>query len=74
MKLSQISGLKLIKILNKFGFQTIRQRGSHIRLEKKIDDETIKLTVPLHHKLKKGTILSIIKSSKINEKEFEQLL
>jgi predicted RNA binding protein YcfA (HicA-like mRNA interferase family) len=74
MKLPQISGLKLIKILNKFGFQTIRQKGSHIRLEKKINDETIKLTVPLHNKLKKGTLLCIIKSSKINEKEFEQLL
>lgn len=74
MKLPQISGLKLIKILYKFGFITIRQRGSHVRLEKKIDNEVIKLTVPLHDKLKKGTLLSIIKASKINEEEFEKSL
>ncbi len=73
MKLPQISGIEIIKILHKFGFATIRQRGSHVRLEKMANSETIKLTVPLHNKLKKGTLLSIIKASKINEKEFEQL-
>lgn len=74
MKLPQISGLKLIKILSKLGFITVRQRGSHVRLEKKINEEIIKLTVPMHDKLKKGTLLSIIKSSKISEEEFERLL
>ena len=70
MKLPQISGLKLIKILVKFGFSTVRQRGSHIRLERRAGSETIKLTVPLHDKLKKGTLLSIIKASRISEEEF----
>ncbi len=74
MKLPQISGLKLIKILHKAGFIIIRQRGSHVRLEKKINNETIKLTVPLHNKLKKGTLLSIIKASKLSEEEFNELL
>jgi len=72
MKLPQISGLNIIKILHKFGFETVRQRGSHVRLEKKTDEENIKLTVPLHGKLKKGTLLSIIKASKIGEEEFEK--
>ncbi len=35
MKLPQISGLKLIKILHKTGFSIIRRRGSHVRLEKR---------------------------------------
>ncbi len=74
MKLPQISGLKLIKILSKFGFLTIRQKGSHVRLEKKINNEIIKLTVPMHDKLKKGTLLGIIKASKISEEEFERFL
>ena len=74
MKLPQISGIKIIKILNKSGFKTIRQRGSHVRLEKQAGNEIIKLTVPLHDKLKKGTLVSIIKASKISEKEFEELL
>lgn len=72
MRLPQISGLEIIKILHKFGFITTRQRGSHVRLEKKTNKETIKLTVPMHNKLKKGTLLSIIKASKIDEKEVEK--
>jgi len=34
MKLPQISGIELIKKLKKLGFVVVRQRGSHIRLEK----------------------------------------
>jgi len=74
MKLPQISGIELIKILCKLGFVSVRQRGSHVRLEKITGKEVIKLTVPLHSKLKKGTLLSIIKASKISEEEFEELL
>ncbi len=33
MKLVPISGEKLIKILNKRGFEIKRQKGSHIQLE-----------------------------------------
>jgi len=70
MKLPQISGRELIKIFSKLDFKIVRQRGSHVRLEKKIDKETIKLTIPMHAQLKKGTLSRIIKDSKINEKEF----
>lgn len=70
----RILKLDLIKILNKFGFNVIRRRGSHVRLEKIIAGEVIKLTVPLHDKLKKGTLLHIIKDSKIPEKELERYL
>lgn len=59
MKLRQISGLKLIKILHKHGFVATKQKGSHIRLEKRTKNEIIKLTVPLHKKLKKGTLSRI---------------
>ncbi|MEN9626236.1 MAG: hypothetical protein RL557_564 [archaeon] len=74
MKLPQISGKELIKILSKCGFIVVRQRGSHVRLEKKIDGEIIKLTVPVHPQLKRGTLSSIIKDSKIPEEEFEKFL
>jgi predicted RNA binding protein YcfA (HicA-like mRNA interferase family) len=72
MRLPQISGLEIIKILNKSGFLTVRQRGSHVRLEKITNEKTIKLTVPMHERLKKGTLLSIIKASEVNKEEFER--
>jgi len=74
MELPQISGLKLIKILNKIGFIPVRQKGSHVRLEKKFDGKIIKLTVPLHDKLKRGTLSRIIKDSKISDEEFRRFL
>jgi len=69
MRLPQISGKELIKILCKNNFVIVRQRGSHIRLEKKTPQEVIKITVPMHEKLKKGTLSRIIKDSKISESE-----
>lgn len=72
MRLPQISGKELIKILIKFGFIVVRQKGSHVRLEKITPEETIKLTIPMHNKLKKGTLSQIIKDSKIDGKELEE--
>jgi predicted RNA binding protein YcfA (HicA-like mRNA interferase family) len=72
MKLPQISGKDLIKIFTKLGFVVIRQRGSHVQLEKINGSEIIKLTVPMHQQLKRGTLSHIIKASKIDEKELEK--
>ena len=52
----------------------VRQRGSHVRLEKKINEDILKLTVPMHDKLKKRTLSRIIKDSMINVEEFERFL
>ncbi len=69
MKLPQISGVELIKKLQKFGFVVVRQRGSHIRLEKNTPTEIIKITVPNHSNLKKGTLHHIIKSAGLKPEE-----
>ncbi len=72
MKLPQISGLELIKILHKFGFQVVRRKGSHVRLEKTSGTDMVKITVPMHNQLKKGTLLQIIKESNIPVEEWEK--
>ena len=69
MKLPQISGIELIKKLKNFGFVIVRQRGSHIRLEKTNLNGTIKITVPNHSNLKKGTLLHIIKDAGLTPEE-----
>ena len=65
MKISQISGLEFIKILCKHGFVVVRQKGSHIRLEMNTIAGTIKITVPNHETLKKGTLHHILKAAGI---------
>ncbi len=70
MRIPQISGKDAIKILRKNGFVVIRQKGSHIRLEKNTPEGTIKITVPNHPVLKKGTLHQIIKASGLKEEDF----
>lgn len=73
MKLPIISGLEVIKRLKRAGFIATRQKGSHVRLEKFAEGETIKITVPLHNEMKKGTLNRIIKDAKLSLEEFEDL-
>jgi len=70
MRIPLISGLEVIKRLQKFGFIATRQKGSHIRLEKYDGEKTIKLTVPLHPQLKKGTLHHILQDAKLTLEEF----
>ena len=74
MALPEVSGRETIKALGRAGFRAIRQRGSHVRLEKITDDVTIKLTVPLHKSLKKGTLRRIIKDAGLTVQEFNGYL
>jgi predicted RNA binding protein YcfA (HicA-like mRNA interferase family) len=73
MKIPLISGIEVIKRLKKAGFVATRQKGSHVRLERQISDTTIKITVPLHSELKKGTLNRIIKDSGLTLEQFEGL-
>lgn len=71
MKLPIVSGEQAIKLLQKDGFSVTRQKGSHISLHKKLEDGSIILVVvPRKREIKKGTLLSIIKQSRMNREEF----
>jgi predicted RNA binding protein YcfA (HicA-like mRNA interferase family) len=73
MSLPIVSGRETIKALSKIGFLVIRQKGSHVMLEKR-NEKVIKLTVPLHRSLKKGTLRRIINDAGITVNEFITLL
>jgi len=74
MKLPVVSGEKTIKALAKAGFVVVRQKGSHVRLEKETPDGIIKLTVPLHKTLKRRTLHIILKEAGLSVEKFTQLL
>jgi predicted RNA binding protein YcfA (HicA-like mRNA interferase family) len=59
-KLPAISGDDLIRFLRSFGYEVIRQRGSHIRLRKSTTVGEHHLTVPAHKQLAKGTLNDIL--------------
>nr|MDO8081512.1 type II toxin-antitoxin system HicA family toxin [Candidatus Freyarchaeota archaeon] len=72
-KLPCISGKKVIKILAKVGFRTSNIKGSHCILIRDVNPPVI-VVVPLHNKLKKGTLRNIIKDAGLTREEFFELL
>ncbi len=74
-KLKILSGKEVIKILSKFGFEVVSQKGSHVKLRRVLPDGTKQtLTVTLHEELDKGTLKAIIRQASryIPEGELKQ--
>ena len=59
-KLLQVSGSKLVGLLQSLGYEVIRQRGSHIRLRKATSLGEHAITVPAHKVIAKGTLNDIL--------------
>jgi predicted RNA binding protein YcfA (HicA-like mRNA interferase family) len=53
------------------GFVEVRQRGSHIVMQKRLSDTTITVPVPNHAELRIGTLQSIIRQSGVSRSHFE---
>ena len=66
-----LSGKDVCDILINHGFIQVRQRGSHIIMQKQIKDSTLTVPVPNHKELKLGTLRSIIRQSKLSKTDFE---
>ena len=53
------------------GFEQVRQRGSHIVMQKREGDSTVTVPVPDHREIRIGTLLAIIRQSGIKREVFE---
>ena len=72
-RLHPVSPTKLLRALEKFGFQKIRSSGSHIVMRNK---DGRWLTIPVHKgkDVSKGILKKILKDAKIHWEELEKLL
>ena len=70
-KLRVLSGKQVCNILSQHGFVEVRQKGSHIVMQKHLSNTTITVPVPNHSELKIGTLQSIIRQSGVSKSEFE---
>ena len=59
-RLPQVSGRDVVRLLHALGYQTLRQRGSHIRLRKATTLGEHNITVPDHTTMAKGTLNDIL--------------
>ena len=69
-KLSVISGKNLVRFLEQFGWETARQKGSHIIMVK--SGEIVTLSIPDYKEVAKGTLRSLLRSAGITIEEFNQ--
>lgn len=65
-----MSGQEVIdRLCNDFNFIKIKQKGSHVKL-RTISEPKITTIVPLHDKLKPGTLAGILRLAKVDKDEF----
>jgi len=55
-----LSGTQLARSLARFGYETTRQTGSHLRLTSSIRGRQHHVTIPRHGALRVGTLAAIL--------------
>ena len=65
-----ISGRECCAILVKAGFTQVRQKGSHVIMQKSLPGSTVTVPVPDHKELATGTLRSIIRQAGLTVEEF----
>ena len=62
-KLPVLSGQDVRRVLEGHGFQLVRQRGSHMVMQRVDPSGTTTIPVPDHNEMRTGTLRSIIRQS-----------
>lgn len=73
-KVPSLPYTQIVRALQRDGWAVVRQRGSHLRLQKRIGEEVLKITVPAHHPVKRSTLSHILKQARLDVERFLQLL
>ena len=63
-----LSGRRVVKVFESFGWQVVRQRGSHIILIKSGHIST--LSVPDHKEVARGTLRALIRLADLTVEQF----
>ena len=61
---------KVIRALQREGWVVVRQKGSHIRLQKRFGNEILKIIVPAHKPIKRSTLSHILKQARLPLDDF----
>lgn len=73
-KVPSLPYTEIIRALQHDGWTVVRQRGSHIRLQKHFGDELLKITIPAHRPVKRSTLAHILKQARIDLDHFLELV
>lgn len=73
-KMPELPYVAIVRALQRDGWTVVRQKGSHVRLQKRVGDEVLKLTVPAHRPVKRSTLSHILKQARIDLERFLDLI
>lgn len=73
-KVPSLNYQKIIKALKRDGWVVVRQKGSHIRIQKNLDNETLKITIPAHNPIKRSTLSHILKQTRMTVARLNELI
>ena len=68
--LPRVSGGETVRALERLGFATVRQRGSHIVMRRGSSG----CVVPNHRELKTGTLVGLLKQAGVTVEQFVEAL
>ena len=72
--LPAVSGRELVRALRRAGFVWLRQKGSHVSMEKRSAEGYWRTVVPLHREIRPGTLSDILNQSGLTKEELADLL
>ena len=73
-KVPSLSDTEVIRALQRDSWVVVRQKGSHIRLQKHLPTEVLKVTVPAHRPIKRSTLSHILKQARLSVDRFKELV
>jgi predicted RNA binding protein YcfA (HicA-like mRNA interferase family) len=73
-KVPSVNYDRVVRALERDGWKVIRQHGSHIRLQKSLSGETLKIIVPAHKPIKRSTLSHILKEARLTAEQLLLLL
>ncbi len=73
-KLPVISGREMVRVLSKIGFAVVGRKGSHVRLKRQRNKETLIVIIPMHRELARGTLGSILRQANLTVEDLLRLL
>ena len=72
--LPAVSGRQLLRALRRAGFLVLRQKGSHVSMEKRDAGRHWRTVVPMHREIRPGTLSDILNQTGLSKDELADLL
>jgi predicted RNA binding protein YcfA (HicA-like mRNA interferase family) len=73
-KVPSLNYPEVIRAFQRAGWTLVRQKGSHIKLQREVEGSTLTIIVPAHKPIKRSTLATILKQADLSIEQFLALL